>query len=172
MNRYSRGSQPGRGNVYQWEHGPGPFAVNVECAAKKNQNYRAAVWTGENLQMTVMSIPTQCETGVEVHPDTDQMLRVEDGQGLVRVGCSEDQLNCKQKLDIGDAVFIPAGVWYNFMNTGECNLKLSSVYAPPEHARGTVHRTKEEAEASEQKLGASQSETRSKQNNDVKDEVT
>lgn len=127
------------------DHGPGPFATNIGRSAQFNNNFRTAFWTGCNLQMTLMSIPAYGDIGVEIHEDTDQYIRVEHGQAMVMLGECENHLNMRQRLMQGDAVFVPAGIWHNVVNTGSSCLKLSSVYAPLHHPRGTVDRTKEDA---------------------------
>lgn len=133
----------------QTDHGPGPYIADIRKAAIENDNYRTAFWTGGNLQMTLMSIPPNGEIGMEVHPDTDQFIRVEQGSGIARFGRSMcGQENC-QYLNQGDAVFVPAGVWHNIMNCSNCPLKLSSIYAPPHHKRGIVQPTAEDAERAE-----------------------
>lgn len=131
------------------DYGLYPYVTNVERLAVENTNFRTAIWTGCHMQMTVMSIPTCGEIGTEVHPETDQFIRVEQGVAVVKIG------ECKEKLDFcrsmrnGDAVFIPAGMWHNVCNTGRCPLKVSVIYAPPQHPQGTVHRTKADAEKRE-----------------------
>lgn len=127
------------------DYGPAPFVGNVRQMALDNHNFRTAVWTGEHLQLTLMDIPICGEIGLEMHEDTDQMIRVEYGQAKVMMGREESSLNLQANLNTGDAVFVPAGTWHNIINTGRSPLKLSSVYAPPHHKHGTVHRTKEEA---------------------------
>lgn len=127
------------------DHGPAPFAANIVCAAQQNLNFRKAFWTGDYLQVTLMCIPTCCEIGLEMHADTDQLIRVESGRAMVCMGACKDELDIRCCLNAGDAVLVPAGVWHNICNAGNCPLKLSSVYAPPHHPRGTVHRTKEDA---------------------------
>ena len=108
--------------------------------AYKNKNFRESVWTGEYLQMTLMSIPCSQDIGVEIHEDTDQYIRVEYGCAVVMTGCGRNCLNNNKKLYAGDTVFIPAGTWHNIINVGRCDLKLSSVYAPPHHPKCTVQR--------------------------------
>ena len=105
-----------------------------------------AVWTGCHLQMTLMCIPVCGDIGVEMHSDTDQFIRVEEGQAIVRMGTCKDKLDFHYRLGVGDAVFVPSGTWHNVSNTGNCPLKLSSLYAPPKHPRGTIHHTKADAE--------------------------
>lgn len=123
-----------------------PHTVNLEHTSRQNSFFRRVLWTGNHLQLTVMCIPFRGEIGLELHPDTDQLIRIEDGQACVRMGQSKDQLTFRQCLRPGDVILIPRGIWHNLINTGNRMLKLSSIYAPPQHPRGTVHRTKAEAE--------------------------
>lgn len=129
------------------DFGPEPFVVNIEKAACDNTNFRSALWTGDKLQLTLMSIPKDGEIGVEVHKDTDQFLRIESGRGIVKMGSCKDRMNFHKYIGAGDAVFVPADTWHNIINTGDCPIKLYSIYAPPKHPRSTVHMTKEIAEA-------------------------
>jgi len=129
------------------DYGPKPFVVNIRKAAVHNDLYRTALWTGSHLQLTLMCIPEGGDIGLEVHPDVDQLLRVEEGQGLVQMGNRRDHLHFKQPVFAECAIFIPAGTWHNMINTGNRPLKLSSVYAPPNHPWGAAHRTKAIAEA-------------------------
>jgi len=85
----------------------------------------------------------------EIHHDVDQFLRVEEGQGLVVMGDSKYNLGYQRRISDGYAIMIPAGKWHNVVNTGNKPLKLYSIYAPPQHPRGTVHKTKAIAQASE-----------------------
>ncbi|MDO4482198.1 MAG: cupin domain-containing protein [Bacillota bacterium] len=128
------------------DYGSCPFISNISNAARQNSNFRTAFWTGNHLQMTLMCIPVCGEIGAEVHPETDQYIRVETGQAFVRMGTAKDRMCFKRQLNAGDAVFIPCGTWHNISNAGNCSLKLSSIYAPPHHPRGTVHRTRTDAE--------------------------
>ena len=128
------------------DHGRMPYVFSVERAAVRNRNFRTAVWTGDNLQMTLMSIVPCGEIGLEIHTETDQYLRIEQGNGVVQMGRCRQQLDFRKNVCRGDAIFVPAGTWHNLTNTGRGNLLVSSVYAPPNHPRGTIHRTKEEAD--------------------------
>ena len=128
------------------DHGPNPCVINVEETAKQNMNFRTAIWTGCHLQMTVMCISECSDIGLEIHEDTDQIIRVEEGMACVEMGCNRNRLGHQYNLCVGDVVFVPAGTWHNIINTGNCALKLSTVYAPPHHPAGTVHRTKEDAQ--------------------------
>ncbi len=127
------------------EYGPKPLVINIEDATKDNENYRTALWTGKNLQLTLMSIGIGEDIGLEVHHDIDQFLRIEAGEGLVQMGDSEEKLDFEKKAEHDDAILIPAGKWHNVTNTGDMPLKVYSIYAPAEHPHGTVHKTRAEA---------------------------
>ena len=131
------------------DYGPEPLVVNIDCLTKRNPYYRSTVWTGSHLQVTLMSIPVHGDIGLEMHPDVDQFIRIESGYGMVMMGKSKTLLNDQQNINGNSAVIIPAGTWHNVVNVGWTPLKLYSVYAPPQHPRGTVHKTKEDAEADE-----------------------
>ena len=130
------------------DNGPNPYVVNIEELTLENENFRTAVWTGANMQMTLMTIQPGDDIGLEVHEDHDQFLRIEQGLATVLMGDSEDTM---ESWDAEDdfAILVPAGKWHNVVNTGDQPLKLYSLYAPSEHAHGTVHATKAEADAAE-----------------------
>lgn len=96
-----------------------------------------------------MSINVGDDIGLEMHPDLDQFIRIEQGQGIVRMGNTMDNLSFQTRVYDDYVIFIPAGTWHNLINTGNLPIKLYSIYAPPEHPHGTIHRTKEEAEMHE-----------------------
>lgn len=131
------------------DYGPKPFVVDIENATKQNPNYRTALWTGKHLQLTLMYIPVGGEIGLEVHPSTDQFLRIEEGGGLVQMGGSKDNLTLQCTARNGYAIFIPSGTWHNVINTGNTPLKLYTIYAPPHHPHGTIQETKADADAGE-----------------------
>ncbi|RSL34089.1 cupin domain-containing protein [Salibacterium salarium] len=139
-----------KNNVEIKDYGAEPFVVNIEEATKQNDTFRTALWTGENLQVTLMSIGVGEDIGLEVHPTVDQFLRIEQGQGLVQMGDSEDQLDFEENVSDDYAIMVPAGKWHNLTNTGRKPLKLYTIYAPPEHPFGTVHETKADAMAAEE----------------------
>jgi mannose-6-phosphate isomerase-like protein (cupin superfamily) len=128
------------------DYGPEPFAVNINDATKQNDNFRTALWTGDYMQLTLMSIPVGGEIGLENHPNNDQFIRIEEGQGIVKMGDRKDRLDFQEKVLDDYAFIIPAGKWHNLINTGNIPIKLYSIYAPPQHPHGTVHRTAEDAE--------------------------
>ena len=131
------------------DNGGNPEVMSVCRAAHENRYFRRAVWTGEYLQMTVMSIPSGGEIGEEVHRCTDQLLIVEEGSCEVRMGECRGSADFCRKAGAGSAIFIPAGYRHNVVNTGRCELKLISVYAPPNHQAGVVHKTKADADRAE-----------------------
>lgn len=130
------------------DYGPQPYVVNIEEATKQNNTFRTALWTGENLQLTLMSINVGEDIGLEIHPDHDQFIRIEEGQGIIKMGDRKDQLDFQAKVYEDYAIFLPAGKWHNLINTGSKPLKLYSIYAPPQHTHGTVHETKADAKES------------------------
>lgn len=131
------------------DHGPGPFIVDIRKATIHNDTFRTALWTGSHLQLTLMTILPGEDIGLEVHPNVDQFLRIEEGQGLTQMGNRKDNLTLRQPVFDDFAIFVPAGTWHNITNTGNRPLKLYSIYAPPDHPWGTVHQTKAIAEAEE-----------------------
>ena len=141
-------------NTYNLPHlkdyGRKPFVINIEEATKVNNNFRTALWTGEHLQLTLMTINVGEDIGLESHPNLDQFIRIEEGQGLVKMGNTKTNLDFQRNVYDNFAIFIPAGKWHNLINTGDKPIKLYSIYAPPQHPYGTVHETKAIAEAAEE----------------------
>ena len=117
--------------------------IDIFQAARTSDAFRREVVTGKHEQVVVMTLPPGEEIGEEVHPATDQLLVVIDGranailEGEARE-CGPNEL-----------VFVRAGTRHNFVNVGDGPLRLITVYAPPQHAPGTVHWTKDEADAAE-----------------------
>lgn len=131
------------------DYGPRPLVVNIDKATKQNNTFRTALWTGSHFQVTLMSINIGDDIGLEIHPDTDQFIRIEDGQGIVKMGRNKENLNFEANAYDDFAIMIPAGFWHNIINTGNKPLKVYAIYAPPEHPYGVVHMTKSDAEAAE-----------------------
>lgn len=115
------------------------FQGDIKKLAKENRNFRKVIYTGENSQLVLMSLLRNEDIGMEVHDGVDQILFFVDGIGEATVSGKI------WKIKDGDAVFVPAGMQHNFRNIGNNDLKLFTVYSPPEHADGTVHRTKADA---------------------------
>ena len=120
-----------------------PVDIDIVQLARSNDAFRREVATGEHSQVVVMTIPPGEEIGEEVHEASDQLLVFVDGRGDAVLEGSTT------KVGPNDLVLVPAGTRHNFINTGEVPLRLVTVYAPPEHAPGTVHQTKAEADAAE-----------------------
>lgn len=124
------------------DYGPNPFIINIDEATDQNNNFRTALWTGEYLQVTLMSINVGEEIGLEAHEEGDQFIRIEEGQCLVKIGDTKENLDFQKIIFEDFAVMIPKGKWHNIINIGDKPLKLYVIYAPPQHPRGTVNTTK------------------------------
>lgn len=120
------------------------FVDDIEHRTKGNSDFRRVLYTGEHLQLVLMSLQPGEEIGEEVHEDRDQFFRIEAGEGEVSID------GRRTKLEDDMAVIVPAGARHNVRNTGGEPLKLYTLYGPPEHVDGTVHATKAEADASEE----------------------
>lgn len=131
------------------DNGQKPYVVDIEDLTVSNDNFRTASWTGKYLQMTLMSIEVGSEVGLELHDDTDQFLRIEEGAAKIVMGDAPDSLTFEQTAEDDFAVFVPAGYWHNIINVGDIPLKMYSIYAPSHHPAGTVHKTKAEADEAE-----------------------
>lgn len=125
------------------------WVADIEQATLDNTNFRTALWTGEHTQLTVMQIGVGEDIGLEAHPDNDQFIRIEQGKARVELGPTEDQVEETHDVEDDWAIIIPAGTWHNVVNTGDRELKVYSLYSPPEHPPNTVHRTKADAMAAE-----------------------
>jgi mannose-6-phosphate isomerase-like protein (cupin superfamily) len=126
---------------------------DIERETLENATFRTVVFTGEHTQLTVMQIPAGEEIGREVHHDRDQFLRIEQGQARLELGEAEDIVDEAHDVGTDWAMIVPAGVWHNLVNKGAEELKLYSLYSPPEHPAGTVHETKADAQAAENARG-------------------
>jgi mannose-6-phosphate isomerase-like protein (cupin superfamily) len=118
--------------------------TNIERDTLENEDFRRVLFTGPNTQLVLMTLAPGEDIGLETHDGHDQFIRVEAGTGVVILDGVESE------LEDGTSVVIPAGVEHNVVNTSDDEpLRLYTLYSPPEHPDGTVHRTKEEAEAAE-----------------------
>ena len=122
---------------------------DIEAATRSNETFRTVLFTGEHTQLTVMRLAPGEEIGRERHPNLDQFIRIEEGHARIELGFSEDTIDETHDAEDDWAAIIPAGVWHNVVNAGDGDLKLYSLYSPPEHPDGTVHVTKAEADAAE-----------------------
>lgn len=122
---------------------------DIEKATLDNTTFRTVLFTGKHTQLTVMSLAPGEEIGWESHSTHDQFIRLEQGNARVEFGSTKDSVDETHEIEDDWAVIVPAGTWHNVVNTGDQELKLYSLYSPPEHPDGTVHRTKADADAAE-----------------------
>ncbi len=116
----------------------------IETLTLKNDYFRQVLFTGKHNQLVVMCLQPGEEIGNEMHPNVDQFFRIEQGEAKFVLGEEEHQVRA------GDAVVVPAGTHHNVLNRSEITaLRLYTLYSPPNHPDGTVHKTKTEAEAAE-----------------------
>jgi mannose-6-phosphate isomerase-like protein (cupin superfamily) len=120
-----------------------PYAADVTRLARENGDFRRVLHTTDRSQVVLMSVPAGGEIGEETHEGTDQVLVFVEGEGEAVLAGS------RRPVRAGDVVVVPAGTRHNFVTKGASPLKLFTVYTPPEHPSGTVHRTKAEADAAE-----------------------
>ena len=118
------------------------FIADIEKLTEENADFRRVLYTGNHLQLVLMTLQPGEEIGEEVHDDRDQFFRIEKGEGEVWI----DGARSKVKSD--DAIIVPAGARHNVVNTGDKTFQLYTIYGPPEHRDKTVHITK--ADASEE----------------------
>ena len=123
--------------------------INIHKEVCSNNYFRKEIWTGKHLQITVMSIPVGGEIGLEMHDNLDQFIRVEHGYANVYMGKSKHDIKFVGSVNPNYAILIPAGTWHNVINNSNIPLKVYSIYAPPQHPVGTIHKTKFEADLSE-----------------------
>ena len=134
---------------YEQDLGAKPIILDIRKETICNQNFRTAIWTGGFLQITVMSIPLGGEIGLEMHDDLDQFVKVESGFANVYMGHTKQCVKFAGRVNANYAILIPAGTWHNIVNASGCPLKVYSVYAPPKHPIGTVHKTKLDSDLAE-----------------------
>jgi mannose-6-phosphate isomerase-like protein (cupin superfamily) len=119
------------------------LSFDIAAEAEANEDFRKVLSTGKHAQVVVMCIPPGGEIGEEVHDHVDQVLVFTEGEGVAILEGMESPVGP------GRLVHVPAGTRHNFVNRGGGDLRLYTVYAPPQHAPGTIHRTKAEADADE-----------------------
>lgn len=120
------------------------FVGDIEKLTTENSDFRRVLYTGQNLQLVLMSLKPGEDIGEEVHDDRDQFFRVEQGRGEVRIDGKATP------IEDDFAIVIPAGARHNVINTGDEPLRVYTLYGPPEHKDGVVHKTKADAEANEE----------------------
>jgi len=121
------------------------YVIALESETRKNMDFRHVLYTGKNSQLVLMTLKPGEEIGAEVHEGHDQFFRFEGGEGKVIID------GAGHRIKDGSGVIVPAGARHNVINTSKrANLKLYTIYSPPEHQDGVVRRTKKEAMASEE----------------------
>ena len=115
------------------------FVINIEEKSLQNGYFREVLFTTSKSQLVVMALKPGEDIGMEVHPEHDQFIRIESGTGKAIMNGEEHE------IADGSAIIIPAGTQHNIINTSEVVMKLYTIYTPPEHKQGTIHKTKEEA---------------------------
>lgn len=128
------------------DNGPQPQSFDLEQSTRDNEHYRAVVWSGRYLQVTLMSIPVGGDIGLEAHPETDQFLRLDAGRGRVQMGSTKDRLTFDKEVSDGWCVLVPAGTWHNITNVGKEPMQVYAIYAPAHHKPGKIHSTAAAAE--------------------------
>jgi mannose-6-phosphate isomerase-like protein (cupin superfamily) len=121
------------------------YSVSIEKQTLKNKYFRQVLYTGKHAQLVVMCLREGEEIGNEVHQDSDQFFRVEKGKLKFVLDNGKETYVAKN----GDAVIVPAGTWHNVVNAAKGKSKLYTIYSPPHHQDGTVHKTKKDAEKAE-----------------------
>jgi mannose-6-phosphate isomerase-like protein (cupin superfamily) len=127
------------------DHGGAPYIVDIEETTLDNDTFRTTLWTGDHLQLTVMNIRPGDDIGLEVHPETDQFLRLEQGRGRCQMGPAKDDLPFDEEVSDDWVIMVPAGTWHNVTNIGDEDMKVYALYGPPDHLPGTIHPTHEDA---------------------------
>ncbi len=118
------------------------YHSNIEKETLENSNFRKVLFTGKYSQLVVMSLLPREEIGNEIHDNVDQFFRIEKGKAKVVVENGQEEFIVEE-----DEVFIiPAGTWHNVINIDDTELKLYTIYSPPNHPDGTIHKNKKEAE--------------------------
>jgi mannose-6-phosphate isomerase-like protein (cupin superfamily) len=120
------------------------FVTNIEKDTVDNNNFRKVLYTGKNSQLVLMSLKPGEDIGEEIHKDTDQFFRIDEGSGKIIINGKE------QKIKDGFAVVVPQGAKHNVINTGKEDLKIYTIYSPPHHQDGTIHKTKKDAESDDE----------------------
>ncbi|NIJ06842.1 mannose-6-phosphate isomerase-like protein (cupin superfamily) [Sphingomonas vulcanisoli] len=116
------------------------YCDNIEKLTVANEDFRQVLYTGAHLQLVLMTLQPGEEIGEEVHEDRDQFFRIEEGSGEVRID------GVANAVEDDFAVIVPAGARHNVINTGATPLRLYTIYGPPEHKDGVIHKTKEQAD--------------------------
>ncbi|CAM2856541.1 cupin domain-containing protein [Erysipelothrix tonsillarum] len=125
------------------DYGKHPSIFQIADLARQNDRYRTTLWTGEHVQVTLMSIPSGGgDVGLEIHDNEDQILFIVEGTGYVEMGYEKDNLTIQQEAHEGAMVIVPVNTWHNIKNAGDTTMKLFSIYSPVKHPFNTQQETK------------------------------
>jgi mannose-6-phosphate isomerase-like protein (cupin superfamily) len=116
------------------------YVDNIEQVTVENDDFRRVLYTGKNLQLVLMTLQPGEEIGEETHEDRDQFFRIEEGRGTIHIDGEA------KPVEDDFAVIVPAGARHNVVNNGDAPLRLYTLYGPPEHKDGTVHKDKAQAD--------------------------
>jgi len=128
------------------------FKSNIEKDTLENKNFRKVLYTGKHLQLVLMDLKVGEDIGEEIHAHNDQFFRFESGSGKCVIDRNE------YKVKEGDVIIVPAGAKHNVINVGDNELKMYTLYGPPNHQDGTIRNTKEDAEKMDEKFDGKTSE--------------
>jgi mannose-6-phosphate isomerase-like protein (cupin superfamily) len=131
---------------YTKDMGKEPWVLNVEEATKSNEHYQVANWTGEYLQLVFMSLKPGEIIELEVHKTHDQFIRIEEGEAIVKMGKTKENLDFNERVSDDWAILVPANYWHTIENTGDEDLKIYTIYGPAEHEKGSMNKTFEDAQ--------------------------
>ncbi len=127
----------------QIDLGPTPSIINIEKRTEENNNYKKALWTGNNIQLILMCIPVGENTGIKTNPNTEQFIKIEEGKALVELGPDINNLSVRKEINSNYALIIPVGTYYNITNISNEPVKLYYIDSPPNHKKGTINITKQ-----------------------------
>ncbi len=116
------------------------YVDDIEARTLENEDFRRVLYTGKHMQLVLMTLPPGCDIGEEVHEDGDQFFRIEEGRGTIHI---DGKAN---RVEDDFVVIVPAGARHNVVNDGDVPLKLYTIYSPPEHRDGVVHKDKAQAD--------------------------
>lgn len=134
------------------DYGPEPFVIKIDWETEQNNNYRSALWTGENMQVMLICMEGGQRSELEVH-GTDHFVCIQEGQAIVETGNDRDNLDFRVRVSADYAIMIPTGIWHSIINIGNTKLRLYVIYGPPQFPHGTMMETRETPQTLYEKKG-------------------
>lgn len=128
MDIFTGGAPDDLDDIFQ---GPDPFVTNLKQDTVDNTNFFTARWTGRNMQLGLMNVPVNSDTGLDMRQNTDQFYYIERGYSLIVMGASRDHLDFQAHAHDGFSILVPAGTWHNIVNVGYTDLKIFVIMSPP-----------------------------------------